>query len=171
MRDRVVGADVSVRFHLVDIRDLDGERLLASAHVGDNVLAVLTRLGERPRAVRRILERIAAGSPVERERALAELLILGRLRRLSGELKREAEKMPILLDIMDDEIFGPLIRKGLVQGRMEGQVEMLLSMIEKRFGQVPPAISQRIAGLKPAQIKRAGLRLLDAQRVEDLFAR
>ena len=86
--------------------------------------------------------------------------------------------MPILLDfedgIMDDEIFGPLIRKrqaqGLAQGRVEGQVEILLSQIQKRFGRVPPAVSQRIAALKPAQLKRVGLRLLDAQRIEDLFA-
>ena len=167
MKDRVEGPDVSVRFHLVDIRDLDGERLLASTQVGDNVLAVLTRLSEQPKAIRRILERVAAGSPEERDRALAELLILARLRQLSAAVKREVEKMPILLDIMDDEVFGPLIRKG----RVEGQVEMLTSLIEKRFGRVPPAISQRIAALKPAQLKRAGLRLLDAQRIEDLFAR
>jgi hypothetical protein len=87
MKDRVEGTDVSVRFHLVDIRDLDGERLLASAHVGDNVLAILTRLGEQPEAVHRILERIAEGQHREREQALAELLILARLRRLSGDLK------------------------------------------------------------------------------------
>jgi hypothetical protein len=48
---------------------------------------------------------------------------------------------------------------------------MLTSQIEKRFGRIPPAVSQRIAALKPAQLKRAGLRLLDAQRIEDLFAR
>src|SRR5579863_6208070 len=95
MKDRVEGPDVSVRFHLVDIRDLDGERLLASADIGDNVLAVLTRLSEQPKAVRRILERIAAGQPEERDQALTELLILARLRRLSGAVKREAEKMPI----------------------------------------------------------------------------
>ena len=171
MKDRVEGPDVSVRFHLVDIRDLDGEQLLASANLGDNVLAILTRLGERPKAVRRILERIAAGEPEERDRALAELFILAMLRKFTGELKREVEKMPILLDIMDDEVFGPLIRKGLAQGRVEGQVEMLLSQIEKRFGRVPPAVGQRIGALKPAQLKRAGLRLLDAQRIEDLFAR
>jgi hypothetical protein len=75
--------------------------------------------------------------------------------------------MPILLDIMDDEIFGPLIR----QGRVEGQVEMLLGMAEKRFGRIPPSVARRIAALKPAQLKRVGLRLLDAQRIEDLFAR
>jgi predicted transposase YdaD len=174
MKDRVEGPDVSVRFHLVDIRDLDGERLLASACIGDNVLAVLTRLGERPKAVRRILERVAAGSPEERDQALAELLILARLRRLSGEVKREAEKMPIMEDIMDHDVIGPAIRKGLRQGRaegrVEGQVEMLCSQIEKRFGRIPSAVEQRIAALKPAQLKRVGLRLLDAQRIEDLFA-
>jgi len=167
MKDRVDSPNVSVRFHLVDIRDLDGEKLLASAHVGDNVLAVLTRLSERPKVVRRILDRIAAASPSERDRALAELLILAKLRRLSGEVTRETRKMPILEDIMDHDVIGPAIRKG----RVEGQVELLLSQIQKRFGRVPPAVSQRIAALKPVQLKRVGLRLLDAQRIEDLFAR
>jgi hypothetical protein len=171
MRDRVESPDASVRFHMVDIRDLDGEKLLASSHVGDNVLAVLTRLGERPKVVRRILERIAAGSPEERDQALAELLILARLRRLSGEVAKETSRMPIMEDIMDHDIIGPAIRKGLAQGRVEGQVEILLSQIQKKFGRIPSAVSQKISTLKPAQLKRVGLRLLDAQGIEDLFAR
>jgi hypothetical protein len=171
MKDRIEGPDFSVRFHIFDIRDLDGERLLASANLGDNVLAVLTRLNERPKIVRRILGRIAAGSLEQREQALAELFIIAALRKLTGEVKREAEKMPILNDIMDDEVIGPLIRKGLVQGRVEGQIEILRSQIEKRFGPIPPAVSRRISALKPAQLKRAALRLLDAQRIEDLFVR
>jgi predicted transposase YdaD len=175
MKDRVEGPDFSVRFHLVDIRDLDGERLLASANVGDNVLAVLTMLSERPKVVRRILERIAAGSLDERDQALAELFIIAALRKLTGEVRREAEKMPILNDfmndIMEDEVIGPLIRKGLRQGRVEGQLKLLLRQIEKKFGAIPPRIHERIASLKPSQIEAAGLRLLDAQRVEDLFAR
>jgi predicted transposase YdaD len=187
MDDRIEGPDCSVRFHLVDIRTLDGEQLLASPNMGDNVLAVLTSFGERPRAVRRVLERIAAGSPGERDQALAELLILARLRRLHDEVKQEAEKMPITEDIMEHEIIGPAIRKGMakgrivgliegrsegrLEGRVEGQLEILLSQIQKRFGRVSPAVAQRIAGLKPVQLKRVGLRLLDAQRIEDLFAR
>lgn len=75
--------------------------------------------------------------------------------------------MPITEDIMDHEVIGPAIRKG----RIEGQLEMLRSLIEKRFGKIPPAVGQRLAALKPAQLKRVGLRLLDAQRIEDLFAR
>ncbi len=31
--------------------------------------------------------------------------------------------MPILLDIMDHEVIGPAIRKGLEQGRQEGRLE------------------------------------------------
>ena len=167
MKDRVESPGVSVQFHLVDIRDLDGEKLLASSNIGDNVLAVLTKLSEQPKVVRRILERIAAGSPDERDQALAELLILARLRRLSGEVKREAEKMPITEDIMDHDVLGPVLRKV----RAEGQMEMLLSQVQKRFGRIPPTVSERIAALKPAQLKRVGLRILDAQSIEDLFAR
>jgi predicted transposase YdaD len=183
MRDRIEGPDVSVRFHMVDIRDLDGERLLASANIGDNVLAVLTRLGEQPQALRRILERVAVGSLDERDEALAELFIFAGLRKMEVEARREAKKMPILNDIMDNRVIGPAIRKGLAQGRMqgrvqgrvegrvEGQVGILSSQIEKRFGKIQPAVGQRIASLKPAQLKRVALRLLDAQRIEDLFPR
>jgi hypothetical protein len=146
---------------------MDGERLLASANAGDNVLAVLTRLGEQHESVRRILERIAGMRPGERDGALAELFIIAGLRRMEDEARLEAGKMPILNDIMDNKVIGPAIR----QGRVEGQVEMVLGMAEKRFGRITPAVAQRIAALKPAQLKRAGLRLLDAKRIEDLFAR
>jgi uncharacterized protein DUF4351 len=77
--------------------------------------------------------------------------------------------MPIMEDIMDHDVIGPAIRKGLRQGRVKGQVEILLSQIQKRFGPVPPAVSRRMAALKPPQLKRIGLRLFDAQSIEDLF--
>ncbi len=175
MKNHIEGPGTFVRFDLVDIREMDGERLLASANFGDNVLALLTRLGEQREAVRRILEQIAARRPGEREEALAELFIIAGLRRMEDEARREATKMPILNDIMDNKVFGPVLRQGLkqgrVEGRAEGQIEILHSQIAKRFGRIPPAVAQRIAALKPAQLKRVGLRLLDAQRIEDLFAR
>jgi Domain of unknown function (DUF4351) len=150
--------------------DLDGAEnaLRALAECKDWQLIMYLQFwldwGERPRAFRRILERIAAESPGARDQALAELLILARLRRLSGgEVMRETEKMPILEDIMEHDVIGPLLWKGRAEGRVEGQVEILLSQIHKRFGRMPPAVAQRIAALKPAQLKRVGLRLLDAQ--------
>lgn len=107
----IVGEDLSYRFHLKDIREFDGEPLLAGKNLSDNVVAVLTRLGSQPGAVRRILERIAGGPYAQRGDALTELSILAGLRRLSDEVKQEARTMPIMEDIMDNEIFGPAIRQ------------------------------------------------------------
>src|SRR5258708_25000299 len=108
MKNFVEGPNLSYRFDMVDIRDLDGERLLKSGNLGDNVIAILTRLGSHPDTVRRILKRIAAGRPGERERALSELVIVSGLRRLTGEGKREAKKMPIFDDIKGNQGLRPL---------------------------------------------------------------
>jgi hypothetical protein len=166
MKSEVAGPDWSFRFHLVDIRDLDGEVPLASDHAGDNAIAILTRLGNEPDAVQRVLKRIAAAPEEEREEALAELLIVAGLRKLVVQVERETNKMPIQEDIMDHEVIGPAIR----QAHANGQMELLLGLIEKKFGVIPPRTHERIASLKPDQLKAAGLRLLDAQRIEDLFA-
>jgi hypothetical protein len=59
---------------------LDGERLLESEEVGDNVIAILTGLRDHKDAVRRIVERIAGLAPAERETALGQVIVLARLR-------------------------------------------------------------------------------------------
>ena len=82
------------------------------------------------------------------------MMILAGLRKMRGEVARETKKMP-----------------GKAAGRVEGQMEILLGQIEKRFGLVSPAVRKRLAGLKPDQLRQAGLRLLDARRMEDLFGR
>jgi predicted transposase YdaD len=87
--------------------------------------------------------------------------------------------MPILNDIMDHDLLGPLIRQGRdegraegrAEGRSEGQMELLLALIERRFGRVPARYRKQLAALTPEELKTAGLRLMDVQRLEDLFPR
>ena len=183
MRDRIEGPDFLVRYHLVDIRDLDGEQLLASKNPGDNVIAILTNLGRQPETVRKILKRIAIEPARERDQALAELLIVAGLRKLDDEVAREANGMPILNDIMDHSVIGPVLRKGLAQGRIEGlqagrleglaegELILLSRQIEKKFGTITPSTRKKLTALNPSQIEAAGLRLLDAKTLNDLFAR
>jgi hypothetical protein len=161
MKNEIAGPGWVFRYHLVDIREFDGEILLASENIGDNILAILTRFGTEPGAVRRVINRIRDGPAEERDEALAELSIIAGLRELGGEVGREARKMPIQEDIRDHDYFGPLIR--------QAEVDLMLGLIEKRFGAVPPRIHKRLAALKPDQFKAASLRLLDARRIEDLF--
>lgn len=52
-------ANLSFRYRLVDIREIDGEQLLESDNIGDNVIAVLTRLRDHRSAIRGIVKRIA----------------------------------------------------------------------------------------------------------------
>jgi hypothetical protein len=170
MKSSVTDAGLTFRFDLVDMRELDGEALIASENLSDNVIAILSKLGDQPGTLRRILRRIAEGPAEERSEALSELSILAGLRRLTGELRREEKNMPITEDIMDNEIIGPMIRRGISQGRVEGQLEMLLALIESRFGTVTPRIRKCVAAMQAEELKALGLRLLQAERIGDLFA-
>jgi hypothetical protein len=44
MESELHGPALSFRYRMIDIRDLDGDRLLESEDVGDNVIAILARL-------------------------------------------------------------------------------------------------------------------------------
>jgi hypothetical protein len=74
--------DLWFRYRAIDIRELDGDRLLEREEVDDNVIAILARLRDHKEAVRKIMERIASLAAVERETALRQLLILAGLRHL-----------------------------------------------------------------------------------------
>ncbi|MDQ2899895.1 MAG: hypothetical protein M3Y07_08860 [Acidobacteriota bacterium] len=137
--------DVSFRYKVVDFRDLDGERLLASERVGDNVIAILTRLRDRGDAVREVVRRISELEGSQRELALEQLIISGGIRRLEEFIEREARKVPLLDDIMDNKVLGREYKRGL----QEGELTLLRRQIEKRFGAVPNGT--RNARLAPAR--------------------
>lgn len=169
MKDEIRGPDSFVRYHLIDIRELDGEALLASGNLSDNVIALLTRIGTRPDTVQRIVSQVMSGPPEERGRAAEELMILAGLRKKSNPLAKELSQMPITEDIMDNPYVGPWLRKARVEGRVEGQIELLLGLLRKRFGAVPAEVQKRLTMMTPAELQEAGLRLFDVNRIEDIF--
>ena len=161
MENELRGDDVWFRYRAVDIRDLDGDRLLESQEVGDTVIAILARLRDHKDAVRRILERIAGLVAAERETALGQLLILAGLRHFEETVEREARKMPILNDILDNKVLGREFKRG--------ELTVLRRQIEKRFGAIPTWAEERLAGRSPADLEDLSVRVLDAQSLEDLL--
>jgi hypothetical protein len=161
MESELRGDDVWFRYRAVDIRDLDGDRLLESRDVGDTVIAILARLRDHKDAVRRILERIAGLVAGERETALGQLLILSGLRHFEETVEREARKMPILNDILDNKVLGREFKRG--------ELTVLRRQIEKRFGAIPTWAEERLAGRSPADLEDLSVRVLDAQSLEDLL--
>lgn len=153
MEERLNGPARSFSYRLVEVRDLDGEPLLESVHVGANIVAILTRLPDVRAAVRRIVERIAELPRAEREAAFEQLFILAGLRRLGQVIQEEAKKMPILNDILDHDVIGPEYRRGLregiqqgiEQGVQQGELKVSRRLIEKRFGTMPAWAEERLA--------------------------
>lgn len=166
MEAELNGPSFRYSYRVIDLRELDGERLLASARVGDNIVAVLTRLPDLRSAVRQVVERIAALGAGEREAALAQLLILAGLRKTLGPVvEEEARKMPILNDILDHEVLGREFKKGV----QEGERNLLRRQIERRFGTLPAWAEERLAQLTLPEVESVGLALLDAKSLEDLL--
>ncbi len=172
-------------YELVDARNLESAPLLASDQVQENVLAILTRLADPLRAIRLILERIATADESTRRTLLAQFLILSGLRSLAQQVEEEAHRMPILDDILDHEVIGPAIRKGLAEGRSkgraegrsegraegrsEGRQEIVLRLLERRFGSLSPSTRDRLFTLSADELDDLAVRILDALSLESLF--
>ncbi len=161
MTGKLAGPNLSFDCRVADIRELDGERLLESERLEDNVIAILARLRDQRAAVKRILSRIAARDAAERNQALALLLILAGLRRLEEAIEQEAHRMPLLNDILDNKVLGREFKRG--------ELAILLRQIEKRFGSVPSALRDRLTRMSAPEVEAVALRLLDAASLEDLI--
>jgi hypothetical protein len=152
---------------VADIRGFDPEPLLASSSLADNVVTVLMRHPDRRAALARLLGKIAGAGQEERSTALAEVFVLAGLRSLRTAVRKEAEKMPILDDILDDDYLGPMVRNA----RAEEGRQIVLRMIEKRFGSFPVWVQTRLDDMHIDEIESAALRLLDAGTLEELLGR
>jgi Domain of unknown function (DUF4351) len=76
-------------------------------------------------------------------------------------VEREARKMPILNDILDNKVLGREFKRG--------ELTVLRRQIEKRFGAIPSWAEERLAGRSPADLEDLSVRVLDAQSLEDLL--
>ena len=81
LASHIAEATLSFQYEVIDMRTLDGERLLASAVLEDNLLALLCR-SDNPRVVvQRLLQRVGDVPRPARSDAFVALLILAELRR------------------------------------------------------------------------------------------
>ena len=165
METELSGPHFSFQFRMIDIRELDCERLLQSDGVGDNVIAVLTRLRDQRETVQRIVGKIASLNAAEREAALKSVLILSGLRHLGTVVEQEVRKMPILNNILDHEVLGREFKKG----QQAGELIMLRRLIQKRFGAIPSWAEKRLAAKSVPELEELSVRVLDVKSLKELL--
>jgi hypothetical protein len=92
--------------------------------------------------------------------AVSDTLMREALERLVPE---EAEPPP-------NGWFGqPYFEKGTAEGRAEGEANILVRLIERRFGDVPPHLRQRIFAADVATLEEWVDRVLDARDLQSVF--
>jgi predicted transposase YdaD len=120
-----------------------------------------------------VLSRIAQLPPDQRPLALQQLMILSGLRGLEEFVRKEAQHMPLEINLLENTVIGPALRQGMEQGMKQGMQEGRLSIIRRmlthRFGQLPEWVEPRLSALSGERLEELSDRLLDARRLEDLF--
>ena len=59
--------------------------------------------------------------------------------------------------------------QGRSEGRMEGQLEMLVSLLALRFGALTDAVRTRLAAVDPKQLNAVAGKVLTASSIEDVL--
>jgi hypothetical protein len=143
-------------FQLLDIREVDGEPLLASDDWGDNLLALLTRV-EQERVLLRVEQQIRKLRGEEQETAARLFVIISGIIGIEETVVRKLH----MIDIMENKVFGPAILKT--------EATMLSRLLEKRFGTVPEWISEKLANAKEAELMVWFDRAISAPTLDEVF--
>jgi hypothetical protein len=162
MDDTLAGPDLQFRYRLIDVRDLDGERLRESPEMGDNVIALLTRLRDERDALNEFLGKLSDLDNDARAFYLRALLTVAGLRGLEEMVEEEARKMPLLNDILENRVLGREFKRG--------ELSLLRRLIEERFGPIPQWAADRLVERSAAELEELGVRVLKARTIEELFA-
>ena len=134
MQSRLLTASIDFRFTLLDIRDLDRGALLRSGNIADNLIAILAGRREDG-AIRRILGKMEKLKVEERDESIRLLLVLCGLRGWESRIEEEVDRMPLNIDIMQNKVLGPAIRRGIEEGHKKGLEEGIEQGIERGIEQ------------------------------------
>jgi flagellar biosynthesis/type III secretory pathway protein FliH len=61
------------------------------------------------------------------------------------------------------------LEKGMTEGRRQGEVQLLRTMLTRRFGTLPAQIEERLEGASEAELEAWAGRILDGAALDELF--
>nr|VFJ88909.1 MAG: protein of unknown function (DUF4351) [Candidatus Kentron sp. LFY] len=114
------------------------------------------------------------GDDLKRFREYVEMVhILSGNRDLEEQIQ-EADKMLSQIDVERLPAYRQVMEKGLKrgieQGRGEGEAVFLMRLLRHKFGPLSPALEQRIRNAEPEALATWGERVLSAQTLDEVFS-
>ncbi len=161
MEDHVDLGETKSAYALMDIREMDARKLMASGRPGDLALAMLASGG--PEQVLEIAKRASGLKGAERPRALSQLVLLSGLRRLTGRVRMELKAMGITTDITKNEFVQDVIR--------DDRANMLRGQLETKFGSLPKWVDERLEAATSVQVERWSKKILTADTLEGVLGK
>lgn len=161
MEDHVDLGETKAAYTLMDIREIDARKLMASGRPGDLALAMLA--GGGPEQVLEIAKRADGLRGAERQRVLSQLVLLSGLRRLTGRLRIELKAMGITTDITKNEFVQDVIR--------DDRANILRGQLEAKFGGLPKWVDERLEAATSVQVERWSKKILTADTLEGVLGK
>ncbi|MEO5339061.1 MAG: DUF4351 domain-containing protein [Magnetococcus sp. MYC-9] len=162
--------DLSFRYQVIDIRSIDCQTLMDSPLLEENILAILCGMVDRDETIREILRRISRLPGKASADALAKLFILSRLRRLEVVVKKEAEEMALTFNVMENDVLRPMFLQAQMESEQKGEINVLTRLLQRRFGDLPPWATDKIAHATLATLEEWSFRILDATTLESVLS-
>jgi len=155
-------------FRILDLKSLDGEPLLASDDWGDNILALLTPV-ERERVLSRVEQQLCKLAGEEQQDAANIFVIVSGIMGIEDEVRERVN----MIDIMENKIIGPAIRKGLSQGLSQGLAQgernVVVRMLTWKFGPLAGNIIEKLQNASESDLLVWEQRLLKAESLDEVF--
>ncbi len=161
MPDGVDLGESKIAYRLIDIRSLSSEALIASGRPGDLALAMLA--GGGPERLGEIIRRANELKGPERQRVLAQMVMLCGLRRLTGRLTMELKTMGTTINIAKNEILRDLVR--------DGKAKIIRIQLKAKFGKLPKWVDERLGHATLSDVERWAYKLIAADTLEGVLGK
>ncbi len=96
---------------------------------------------------------------------------LAAIERTASELESDKEEiMQTIAQMLEARGMEKGLEQGLKRGERKGQRELLLRLLQRRFGELPAAVHERVAAAESEQLERWADALLQASCLDEVFA-
>ena len=154
--------ETKAAYTLMDIREINARKLIASGRPGDLALAMLA--GGGAELVLEIAKRVGGLPSAEQQRVLSQLVLLSGLRRLTGRLRMELKTMGMTTDIFYKNEF-------VQEAMRNARANMLRLLLATKFGKLPKWVDERLGEATSVRIERWSKKILAAETLEGVLGR
>ena len=168
-------AKPTCKFHyeILNLQEVPAEVFIDSPVDAERILAVVSKSDDPRATIRRILASWKGMPENQLRENIDRLRTLSQLRKHEIMTIEEVRRMPFEIDVTDTELYQLGQEEGKAKGKEEGKREeasrILVRLLERRFGPLPPTIGEQLREAGHDQLETWINQSFDARSLADIF--